>query len=230
MGYRMKIIRCARALCTVGLVLSLSACGTGAGASPAAIEPTESTGSASEMPHAGVSSDSTPTRAESSDQPDTLGTYRQLFAEPALAQCMSEIMGQHVDDQLTRKAAEGMTGIGGIGNITVRNGRFVPAEDTENPHCAAALQHVTSIAGIEHFTNIQTLCLDGLINLRDLTPVRGLRQLMSIRLLDTAVTDFSQLNSPTRIYNLDVFISAGMPTPTIAQQRAWRINIITQAP
>lgn len=136
---------------------------------------------------------------------------------------MAEIMDQHVDDQLTRKTAEDLTGIGGIG---VANDYGLP--DTQHPHCGIALKDLTSLSGIEHFSNIQTLDLDGLTRLQDLTPIRGLNRLMSVRLLDTAVTDYSQLDSPTRIFNLNVYISSGMPAPTIEQQRAWRINIITQ--
>lgn len=166
--------------------------------------------------------------AGSADAQDNLGSYRQLFADPTLAQCMAEIMEQHVDDQLTRKTAEDLTGIGGIGNVTEDNGRFVPAIDTEHPHCGAALQNTTDISGIEHFANIQTISLDGLTRLRDLTPIRGLSRLMSVRLLDTAVTDYSQLDSPTRIFNLNVYASKGMPTPTIEQQQTWHINIITR--
>jgi hypothetical protein len=64
--------------------------------------------------------------------------------------------------------------------------------------------------------------------LQDLTPIRGLNRLMLLRLNGTAVTDYSQLNSPTRIFNLDVYINSDQPAPTIEQQRAWRINIITQ--
>lgn len=51
---------------------------------------------------------------------------------------------------------------------------------------------------------------------------------MLLRLNGTAVTDYSQLNSPTRIFNLDVYINSDQPAPTIEQQRAWRINISTQ--
>lgn len=185
------------------------------------------TGKAESSSSSGDTSSSA-SKAGPSGAPDNLGSYRQLFADPTLAQCMAEIMDQHVDDQLTRTTAEDLTGIGGIGNVTGNNGRFVPAVDTEHPHCGAALQNTTDISGIEHFANIQTISLDGLTRLRDLTPIRGLNRLMSVRLLDTAVTDYSQLDSPTRIFNLNVYISGGMPAPTIEQQRAWRINIITQ--
>ncbi|MDN6424659.1 MAG: hypothetical protein L0J71_02515, partial [Bifidobacterium crudilactis] len=65
-------------------------------------------------------------------------------------------------------------------------------------------------------------------HVRDLTPIRGLNRLMMLRLNGTAVTDYSQLNMPKRIFNLDVYINPGQPAPTIGQQRAWRINIITQ--
>ncbi|KFI83255.1 hypothetical protein [Bifidobacterium psychraerophilum] len=158
-----------------------------------------------------------------SNAPDNLGSYRQLFTDPTLAQCMAEIMDQHVDDQLTRTTAEDLTGIGGIG---VANGYALP--DTQHPYCGIALKDLTSLSGIEHFSNIQTLDLDDLEHLQDLTPIRGLNRLMLLRLNGTAVTDYSQLNSPTRIFNLDVYINSDQPAPTIEQQRAWRINIITQ--
>ncbi|MFT8787673.1 MAG: hypothetical protein ABF806_03835 [Bifidobacterium psychraerophilum] len=175
----------------------------------------------SSSPSGNTSSNASTT--DPSNAPDNLGSYRQLFADPTLAQCMAEIMDHHVDDQLTRTTAEDLTGIGGIG---VANGYGLP--DTQHPHCGIALKDLTSLSGIEHFSNIQTLDLDGLTRLQDLTPIRGLNRLMSVRLLDTAVTDYSQLDSPTRIFNLNVYISSGMPAPTIEQQRAWRINIITQ--
>ena len=164
-----------------------------------------------------------PSTSSATHTNDNLGTYRQLFTDPTLAQCMAEVMDQHVDDQLTRKAAEGMTGIGGIG---VANDSGLP--DTEHPHCGIALKNVTNLSGLEHFTNIQTLYLDGLTHVSDLTALRGLNRLMMLRLNGTAVSDYSQLNMPKRIFNLDVYINPGQPTPTIAQQRAWRINIISQ--
>lgn len=87
---------------------------------------------------------------------------------------------------------------------------------------------MTNLSGLEHFTNIQTLYLDGLAHVSDLTPIRGLNRLMMLRLNGTAVTDYSQLNMPKRIFNLDVYVNPGQPTPTITQQRAWHINAITQ--
>ncbi|MFT8575970.1 MAG: hypothetical protein ABF730_09980 [Bifidobacterium aquikefiri] len=213
---------------TMMLVMPAAACSSVRQATP--IEPTGSSSSTSRdtthgeapSPAANMSSTTTASPSPTGAQ-ENLGTYRQLFADPTLAQCMAEIMGQHVDDQLTRQAAEGMTGIGGLG---VANDSGLP--DTEHPHCGIALKNVTSLSGLEHFTNIQTLYLDGLTHVSDLTPIRGLDRLMMLRLNGTAVTDYSQLNMPKRIFNLDVYVNPGQPTPTIAQQRAWRINIITQ--
>lgn len=233
------MIRIIRSVATIGIsaavIVAMSACSTDK--STAQISTQQSYASASvsgddERSPAPSPSINTPSHNSSSSNAATtnstsaqeyLGSYSQLFADPILAQCMAEIMDQHVDDQLTRKAAEDLTGIGGIG---VSNGFGLP--DTEHPDCGIKLKNLTSLSGIEHFSNIQTISLDGLTHLSDLRPIRGLNRLMSVRLLDTAVTDYSQLDSPTRIFNLDVYISSDMPAPTIEQQRAWRINIINQ--